>query len=66
MLDNNVSRFCELVLEINERNNKLKKERYNFYDGGHSFEDCYSSDIKELAELQAELKTILPMIQMSM
>lgn len=28
----------------------------NFYDGGHSFEECNSAKIKELVDLQNELK----------
>lgn len=59
MIDNNIKRFCWLVSEINTINKYLDKERYNFYDGGHSFEECYENDIEELVELQNELKNLL-------
>lgn len=59
MIDENVNRFCELVLEINSANKKLNFERRTFYDGGHSFEECCKNDILELSNLQSELKQIL-------
>lgn len=39
MIDKNIKRFCEVILEINTINNQLDKERANFYDGGYSFEE---------------------------
>lgn len=59
MIDKNIKRFCELILEINSTNKELDIERGNFYDGGHSFEECYDYKIKNLDRLQNELKGIL-------
>lgn len=65
MLDKNVARFCELVLEINELNKKLEKEKADFYYGGHEFEDVYSLDVKELADLQTEFKKLIKILIIS-
>lgn len=59
MIDKNIKRFCELILEINTINKELDKERADFYDGGHSFEECNEYKIKELVDLQNELKGLL-------
>jgi hypothetical protein len=59
MVDKNIKRFCELILEINIINNELDKERDNFYDGGYSFEECNECKINELVDLQNELKVYL-------
>jgi hypothetical protein len=59
MIDKNIKRFCELILEINTINKELDKERSDFYDGGYSFEECNSHKIEELVDLQNELKGLL-------
>ena len=59
MGDKNVNRFCELIVKINEKNEYLKQEKYKFYDGGYSFDECYKFDIKELIKMQDELKVLI-------
>lgn len=63
MIDKNIKRFCEVILEINTINKVLDKERVDFYYGGYSFEECNSTKIKELVDLQNELKGLLKDIQ---
>ena len=63
MIDKNIKRFCEVILEINTINNELDKERADFYYGGYSFEECNKYKIKELVDLQNELKGLLKEIQ---
>lgn len=63
MIDKNIKRFCEVILEINTINKEFDKERADFYDGGKSFEDCNEYKIKELVDLQNELKGLLKEIQ---
>lgn len=58
----NINRYCELVDEINSLNKNLKKERDDFYDGGHSFEDCYKSDLENLDILQNEFLSIFAIL----
>jgi hypothetical protein len=59
MINKNIKRFCEVIFEINALNKKLDKEHANFYDGGYSFEECNSTDIEDLVNLQNELKFLL-------
>lgn len=59
MIDENVNRFCELVVLINSLNMELDR----FYSGGYSFEDCYANEVKTLTKLQTELKDILKTIK---
>ena len=54
-----IKRFCELVVEIKNANDYLDKAAYDFYSGGHTFEECYEGDIKELEVLQNEFKQLL-------
>lgn len=63
MIDKNINRFCELVSEINSLNKYLNKERSNFYDGGHSFEEIEKSNIEDLVSMQTELKEIINTIK---
>jgi hypothetical protein len=63
MIDKNIKRFCEVISEINTINKELDKERADFYDGGYSFEECNEYKIKELVDLQNELKGLLKEIQ---
>ena len=63
MIDKNIKRFCEVILEINTINKELDKEKADFYEGGYSFEECNSTKIKELVDLQNELKCLLKEIQ---
>ena len=59
MIDNNIKRFCELVSEIKELNDYLYTERFYFYDGEFSFEECFSYDIEKLVNLQNEFRNIM-------
>ena len=63
MIDENIKRFCEVILEINTINKELDKEKADFYYGGYSFEECNSNKINELVDLQNELKVLLKEIQ---
>jgi hypothetical protein len=65
MIDKNIKRFCEVIFQINTINNELDKERAGFYDGGYSFEECNEYKIKELVDLQNEMKVLLKDIQMN-
>lgn len=56
MIDTNIKEFCRVITRINELNEFLDKERESFYDGGHSFEECYSNLINELEDLQKEFR----------
>ena len=59
MIDKNIKRFCEVIFEIKTINKELDKEREDFYYGGYSFEECNEYKIKELVDLQNELKGLL-------
>lgn len=59
MLNNDISRFCKLITEINELTDHLKKECSDFYDGGYSFEEVYKSNLEKLETLQEELRSLL-------
>jgi hypothetical protein len=61
-IDSNISRYCELVVEINSLTKVLQKEEHNFYYGGHDFEDVYYVQIQEIIDLQIELKELLKTI----
>lgn len=50
----NIERYLQLGNEILNKVNYLKERSYKFYDGGSSFEKCYSSDIEELNSLKNE------------
>jgi hypothetical protein len=63
MLNPYIKRYCQLVVEINERYEFLDYERDIFYDGGHSFEEVYSSSIEELHKLEGEFIDILKMLK---
>lgn len=54
MLNPNIKRYCQLVIEIRERYEVLDNEKNYFYDGGYSFEEVYSYQIEELAKLEGE------------
>ena len=54
-----ISRYCELVVLINEKSNHLKVMAGDFYDGGHSFEEINKITIDELKTLEEELEDIL-------
>lgn len=59
MIDNNIKRFCELIFEIHSLNKSIQKQKFNFYDGGHSFEECNEYDLDRLKKFQEEFKTLL-------
>lgn len=58
-MDENIKRFCKLVVDINESNEKLDDYKENFYDGGHSFEEVYKSDIDQLSEMEKDFKILI-------
>ena len=62
VVDISVSRFCELVEEINSQNKDLNIQKHNFYSQGESFEELYQWQIKEIRELQDELTKLLKVI----
>jgi len=67
-MDENVNRFCNLVVKINQLSKNLKEEKKD-YDNGHprrahmydNFEKLwlYEHDISELEALQEEFKSCL-------
>jgi hypothetical protein len=57
--DDNIKRYCEVVFEIQKLNAYLDKARDDFYYGGYSFEECYSTDLNELNRLEGEFIDIL-------
>lgn len=63
MIDTNIKEFCRIVQRINELNQFLDEERESFYDGGHSFEECYSTQINELVDLQKEFLFVFTVIK---
>jgi hypothetical protein len=52
-----------LVVEINELTKYLDKEYEDFYYGGHTFEQCYATDIETLHKLEGEFIDILNMLK---
>ena len=58
-----IKRYCELVVEINELTKYLDKEYEDFYYGGHTFEQCYATDIETLHKLEGEFIDILNMLK---
>lgn len=63
MIDKNITRFCQLVNQINELTIRLEKEKDSYYDGGYSFEEVNSGLIKDIVDLQNELKTLIVIIK---
>jgi len=55
-MNTTITRYCELVEEINILNKRLKDAKQTFYDGGHSFEEVYKYDIEQLNALQKEFE----------
>lgn len=54
-----MDQFCDLVRNINEKNDYLDKEESNFYAGGHTFEEVYEIDMEELKLMKNRLESIL-------
>lgn len=65
MIDTDIKKFCRIVQRINELNQFLDEERESFYDGRHSFEECYSTQIAELEELQREFRFIFRILKVT-
>jgi hypothetical protein len=63
MINQKIKRFCELISHINIINARLDKERAEYYDGGYSFEELNAHTIKELVDMQDELKALLKELQ---
>lgn len=61
-VDKNITEFCALVAEINDISNELRKQKDNFYDGGHSFEKVYEYQINDLIRAQSKFKGLLKVI----
>lgn len=59
MENKEIKRFYILIGEIKEINEQLDNERSDFYDGGHSFEDCNRFLFEELKEKEEEFTKIL-------
>ena len=62
MIDLKIKRFCELIGEISALNQRIDYERAIFYNGGHSFEECFESEFNELYKCQDELREIIKYI----
>ena len=61
-IDKNIMRFCALVAEIGDKSHNLRRQKDEFYDGGHSFEKVHNYEINELVELQEEFKHLFKLI----
>ena len=48
-----IGQTIKRIIELEEY---LEKEEFNFYDGGHSFDECYSLEIEEYNSLLIALK----------
>ena len=59
MIDLNIKRFCQVVVQINELNRELDKENVNYYAGGTSFEEINKSLINDIKDLETEFKVLL-------
>ena len=57
--DKEIIKFCQLVEFVNIKNAYLQKANADFYYGGYSFEDCYSTDIEALNKSCNEIKEII-------
>ena len=57
-----IIKFCNLVNFINHKSAYLQKEKENFYDGGHPFEECYYSDVSELNKACNDMEHLLKII----
>ena len=60
--DASISRFCQLVDEINSLNTELVQEQIDFYSQGKSFEEQYQYLIIEIREKQDELRGLIKVI----
>jgi hypothetical protein len=60
-----IGKFCKLVKEINELNEKLELKLENFYYGGTSFDEVYADDIDKITVKENELEEILNKIKPS-
>lgn len=58
-MNNDVSKLCNIIADINNKTKYLKEKYNSFYYRGVSFEDCYASDLEELRLLQDEFKYLL-------
>ena len=53
-IDGDIKRFCQVISQITKLNKKLDKAYDNFYSGGYTFEEAYSSEIDDISNLQEE------------
>lgn len=54
-----VSRMCQLIVEIAGKRTAIEEAEKDFYAGGHSFNELHEQDIKELEEKCAELRELV-------
>jgi len=59
MIDNNIKRFCELLMMIKVLNDNIDQIKRNFCNESFPFEDCCEYELKKLEPLQEEFKTLL-------
>lgn len=63
MIDTNIKEFCRVVTRISELSQFLEDEKRSFYDREHSFEEVYSDQINELADLQKEFLFVFTVLK---
>lgn len=59
LMQNDVSQYCGLVIEINTLASELRHKRAEFYYGGYAFEEINELDLLELSNKQIKLKALL-------
>ena len=64
-MNEDLIRFARLIDDMNVLSKKLDECRNSFYDGIHSFEEFYSTELKELSEYSVELKELIKKINVS-
>ena len=60
--NNNISRFCQVIANINNVNNSISIAKKQYYDGGSSFDASYSYLFVELEKYQTEFKQLFATI----
>ena len=63
-MNEDIIRYARLIYDINILSIELDKKRNDFYYGGYSFEECYSTDLAELNGYIIELKNIMKKINL--
>jgi len=54
--------LLDILDEIKEKRDRLRKASENFYHGGYTFENVFSDDIKVINDLDSEFQTLLEKI----